>query len=84
MQEVKNEKREINGIKIFGVIFPFLPKLLFKFSITFLRFKRRAKKAGKTFRKELMKQGLNKQTASELTEIYMKGSQIKNVVKVFR
>ena len=84
MPEVKNEKLETREIKIFGVVLPFLPRLLFKFSINFLRFKRRAKKAGKTFRNELMKQGLNKKTASELTEIYMKGSEIKNFVQAFR
>ena len=84
MQKVIDEEREIRGMKIFGVLLPFLPKLLFKFSIDFLKFKRAANNAGKIFRKELMRQGLDKQTASELTQIYMKGSEIKNYMQSFR
>ena len=83
MQEVlnDNQKRE-STIKFFGILLPFLPKLMFKFSITFLRFKRGAKKAEKVFRKELEKQGLDKQTALELTEIYMDSSKIKNFIQI--
>lgn len=84
MQKVIYEKREMRGMKKFGVLLPFLPKLLFKFSIAFLRFKKVAKKAGKIFEKELMEQGLDKQTASELTQIYMKGSEIRNYIQTFR
>jgi ribosomal protein S16 len=84
MQEELHEKRKGRIIEIIGVFLPFLPKLLFKFSITFLRFKRGAKKAGKIFRKELIYQGLDKRTASELTGFYMKGSEIKNFIRTFR
>ena len=79
----ENKKRE-NPINFIGVLIPFLPKLLFKFSMTFLRFKRKAKKAEKVFRKELLEQGLDKQTALELTEIYMKSSKIKNFIQAVR
>lgn len=81
MQEVVYEKKRDNPIKFFGALIPFLPKLLFKFSMTFLRFKRKAKKAEKVFKKELIKQGLDKLTATELTEIYMKSSKIKNFIQ---
>jgi len=84
MQKEPCEKREQREIKIFSAFLPFLPKLLFKFGVTFLRFKKGAKKAGKIFRKELMKQGVDKHTASELTEVYMKGSEIKNFMQSFR
>jgi uncharacterized membrane protein YbaN (DUF454 family) len=84
MQDNVNEEMEVTPIKIFGIILPSLPTLMFKFSWNFLRFKRNAKKAGKVFRKELVKQGLDKQTASELTELYMKSSQIKNYIQTLR
>jgi len=84
MKEELLEKQERGGMKIFGVILPSLPKLLFKFGITFLRFKRSAKKAGKVFRKELIKQGIDKNTASELTGNYLKASEIKNFIQAFR
>jgi hypothetical protein len=84
MEQEVHEKRKGRIMIIFRVLLPVLPKLLFKFSITFLRFKRGAKKAGKVFRKELMKQGLDKQTASELTGLYMKGSEIKSYIQNFR
>jgi hypothetical protein len=77
MQEEFHEKRKRIIFEFFGVFLPFRPKLLFKFSITFLRFKRGAKKAGKIFRKELIQQGLDKHTASELTGFYLKGSEMK-------
>jgi len=76
-----NQERE-STIKFFGILLPFLPKLLFKLSITFLKFKRRAKTAEKVFRKELVEQGLDRQTASELTEIYMNSSKIKNYIQI--
>jgi len=83
MQEVINENtRKDNTIKFFSIVLPLIPKLLFKSSITFLRFKRGAKKAEKVFRKELVKQGLDKEIASELTDIYMKSSKIKNFIQI--
>lgn len=84
MKENIDEEREAGPVKIFGIILPSLPTLIFKLSRIFLRFKRDAKKAGKVFRKELMKQGLDKETASDLTEIYLKGSEIKNFIQTFR
>jgi len=84
MQEGTLEKQDEGVMKIFGRLLPFLPKLLFRFGITFLRFKRGANKAGKVFRKELIRQGLDKRTASELTGLYMKGSEIKNFLQTFR
>jgi hypothetical protein len=84
MKQNIDENREAGPVKIFGIILPSLPTLMFKFGRIFLRFKRDAKKAGKVFRKELMKQGLDKETASELTEIYMNGSKIKNFIQTFR
>ena len=84
MKENIIEEREAGPMKIFGIILPSLPTLMFKFGKIFLRFKRDAKKAGKVFKKELIKQGLDKETASDLTEIYMKGSEIKNFLQTFR
>jgi hypothetical protein len=84
MHEIIKEKRERRALKNVGVLLPFLPKFLFRSSITFLRFKRRAKKAGKVFRQELIKQGVDKHTASGLTGFYLKSSQIKNFIQTFR
>jgi hypothetical protein len=83
MNEPQREKRGRNVMKNYGVLLPFLPRLLFTGSITFLRFKRRANKAGKIFRKELIKQGIDKRTALELTGQYLKGSEMKNFIRTF-
>lgn len=64
--------------KLFGMILLSLPSLLFKSGGAFLRFKREAKKGGQIFQRELVKQGIDKSTADELTEVYMGGS---NIVK---
>ena len=84
MQKNINKKGNNTPIKIFGIVLPSLPFLIFRFGRVFLRFKREAKKAGKIFRKELVKQGLDKQIATELTELYMKSSEMKNFVQSFR
>lgn len=71
-------------IKIVGMLLPSLPKILLTSSITFLKFKRRAKKAGRVFRMELIRQGVDKHTASELTGYYLKGSKMRYVIKTFQ
>ena len=81
MSEKVVEKREERPIKFFGILLPSLPHLMIRFGGTFLRFKRNAKKAGKVFKKELIKQGLDKRTASELTETYMAGSDISKLIR---
>ena len=70
--------REDRPFRLFGMILPLFPSLLFKSGIAFLRFKREAIKGGHIFKKELVNQGIDKSTAEELTEIYIEGS---NIVK---
>lgn len=69
-------KRETHPFKFFGIMLPALPSLMFRLGGSFLRFKRNAKKAGKVFKKELIKQGFDKETAEGLTKIYLEGSNI--------
>jgi len=74
---------EERPIKYFGFLLPSLPRLILRCTGTFLRFKRDAKKAGKAFKKELINQGIDKETATELTDIYMEGSDLFKVFKNF-
>jgi len=84
MTHKKDERGNNNPIKLVGIIISYSPSLILKSSRSFLRFKRKAKKAGRIFRKELLKQGFNKKTAGELTNIYLKGSHlIKPMIKKF-
>lgn len=76
-KKIKEKHREM-PFKLFGMILLSLPSLLFKSGGAFLRFKREAKKGGQIFQRELVKQGIDKSTADELTEVYMGGS---NIVK---
>ena len=78
------EREEVSAIKIFGMILPSMPSLMIRLSGTFLRFKRSSNKAGKVFKKELIKQGLNKEIANGLTEVYMEGSRIRNYIQNLR
>jgi hypothetical protein len=80
----KENTEEYCPIKLFGMMLPSMPKLTIKLTGTFLRFKRDANKAGKVFKKELLNQGIDKDTADDLTEIYLKGSQIRNYIQDFR
>lgn len=84
MNENIKDNREMRPIKLFGMLLPSMPSLMIRLSGTFLRFKRNANKAGKIFRKELRNQGIDKETANELTEIYMEASHIRNYIQNFR
>jgi len=63
-------------IKFFGLMLPRLPGLIFRLGGTFIWFKGQANKAGKIFRKELINQGFDKKTATDLTNIYLEGSNL--------
>ena len=77
-------REEISPIKIFGILIPSMPSLMFRFTGSFLRFKIDAKKAGKVFKKELIKQGIDKETADELTETYIESSHIRKYIQLFK
>ena len=79
-----NEKPEIKEnrpFKLFGIMLPRLPGLMFRLGGTFIRFKGQASKAKKVFKKELINQGIDKDTAEELTRVYMQGSNIRNYMQ---
>ena len=72
------------GFRIFGSFLPYLPSLILRFGGSFLRLKRDAKKAGKTFHKELLLQGIDETAATQLTEIYLQPSNVKQYMDLFR
>ena len=80
-ENVKDGREEVRFIKLFGMMIPSLPSLMFRLTGTFIRFKSDANKAGKIFKKELIKQGIDKETAAELTGIYMESSHIKKYIQ---
>jgi len=83
MSQNTDIKSKAHPFKFFGIMLPALPSLMFRLGGTFLRFKRNAKKAGKVFKKELIKQGFNRETAEGLTKIYLEGSDISKYVFSF-
>ena len=83
---VKNneDRGSAGGFRVFGALLPYLPSLMLRLGGSFLRLKRDAKKAGRTFEKELLRQGIDEGTAAELTEIYLEPSSIKQYMGLFR
>ena len=81
MNEKIKDDMGVNPIKLFGIIIPSIPSLMFRLSGTFLRFKSQANNAGKIFKKELIKQGIDEKTANELKSIYMESSHIRNYIQ---
>lgn len=67
-------------VKLTAIIIANIPSLLLRSGTAWLSFKRQAKIGGKTFQKELMNQGLDKQTSKLFTEQYLDGS---NLIKMF-
>jgi len=83
MNKKVEEASKSDSIELFGAIIPFLPRLFLKSGWAFLRFKMEAKRAGDIFQKELIDQGLDKNTATRITEIYLEGSNVfKSLVKM--
>jgi hypothetical protein len=80
-ENAKDGRKEVNPIKIFGMMIPLIPSLMFRLTAIFIRFKSDANKAGKIFKKELIKQGIDKETASELTGRYMESSHIRRYIQ---
>jgi hypothetical protein len=68
------KKAERNPLKIIGFLILMFPSLIFRFGGESLRFKSKARRAGRIFRKELVQQGLDRTTAAQLTAFYLEGS----------
>jgi hypothetical protein len=64
------------GIRLAGALLPSLLPLVLKLGMTYLRFKKDAQRASKIFKKELRASGIDKKTAKEMTEIYLRSSKI--------
>jgi hypothetical protein len=71
-----NKDQRGEGIRLVGVLIPSLIPLVLKLGKTYLRFKKDAQKAGKIFQKELRANGIDKETARAMTEIYLNSSRI--------
>ena len=78
------EMNNADPVKWFGMFISFLPSLLIKSGGAFLRFKLQAKKGGKIFQKELINQGIDKKTATELANSYVEGSEFLKSMMKFR
>jgi hypothetical protein len=82
MKHSKNKDKNDDVIKGIGMVIPKLPSLIIKSAGAYLRFKKDVKNAGKIFEKELKDQGIDDKTASELTKLYLDGSNIlKNIME---
>ena len=68
-----------DSVQIMARFMAYLPFLLLKSGTAWLTFKRRVKKGGRTFQKELLKQGLDKEIATQFTNQYTSGS---NLIKI--
>jgi hypothetical protein len=80
-EKVNDGKEELYPIKLFGMMLPSMPSLIVRLTGTFIRFKSDANKAGKIFKKELIKQGIDKEIAAELTGKYMESSHIRKYIQ---
>jgi len=78
------EKTERNLPKFVGFIILMIPSLLFRFGIEAFRFKSKAHKAGRIFRNELHRQGLDTTTTQRLTESYLEGSDPFRLLRALR
>ena len=76
-KQLKRNKRQANHDNTSKIVFKTAPRfipLIIKLGFVYLGFKRKAKKAGKVFKKELLANGIDKKTAELLTEDYLNTS----------
>ena len=79
----ESETGERDGIRIFGQIVPSLIPFGFKLSMTYLSFKKRAQRAGKVFEKQLLESGIDRNTAKEITELYLDAGRLLHNLNIF-
>jgi hypothetical protein len=78
------EKTERNPLKMVGFLILMVPSFIFRFGGESLRFKSKAHRAGRIFRKELVRQGLDRTIASQLTTFYLEGSDPFKLLRLLR
>ena len=84
MNANKDDRRNPRFIYFFGVALPMLPRLMVRFTGAFLRFKSHARRGGRFFHKELLQQGVDKETAEKLTERYLEGGNLFQYIPFFQ
>lgn len=84
MNEKDEDLKGENGFNSFKMILPSLPSIIIKYGSVFLKFKRDAKKAGKIFQKELVRQGIDKSMATKFTAKYLETGNIFNYIGLFK
>jgi len=78
------EKEERNLPKMLGFLILIIPSLILRFGAEFIRFKSKANRAGRIFQEELVRQGLDKATAANLTSFYLEGSDLFKIAQSLR
>lgn len=84
MKEKKGVENKSNGFRLIGYVLSSTPSLVFKAGCWFLKFKHQANKGGRVFRNELLKNGFDKTSANELTDIYLKPSDLGQYITFLR
>ncbi len=75
-----NQENHHDPVQLMARIMSYLPVILLKSGTAWLSFKRQAKKGGKTFQKELINQGLDKEIAIKFTKEYTSSSNLMKII----
>ena len=75
-----NQENHHDPVQLMARIMSYLPIILLKSGTAWLSFKRQAKKGGKTFQKELINQGLDKEIAIKFTKEYTSSSNLMKII----
>lgn len=70
--------------KLVGSLILLLPGFTFRFGIQAIRFKYKAYKAARIYRRELTRQGLDSTTIQRLTDFYFEGSDPFKLLRALR
>ena len=75
--------RTTSPLQMVGAVISFLPRFGFSFLRGYLGVKRRANKGSRIFKQQLLKQGMDRRQANELTELYFKPCKVSTYIQMW-
>ncbi len=84
MSEKVNGNQKVTMFEAFKVLIPYIPTMLFRIPGTLFHIKKMAKRGGNVFQRELIAQGIDRETARKLTESYLETSNLKTYLSFIR
>lgn len=75
------QERATSPPQIVGMVVSLLPRLFFSCGVGYLKMKHRANKSSRLFKQRMLEEGMSKEQADELTQLFLKPVKISTYVR---